>query len=273
MTPSLQGHDGALVSVHPLVAAASQPTEPRPDAGAHPLASVAARSGSDALSVAPSPLVASVWADQASGADIRGSRGFEVAKRTLDIVGSAAGLVLLAPLFAGIAALIKWEDGGPVIHRRRIVGRNGRAVAAYKFRTMIPDADGYLRQHPDLFAEYSVNVKLRRDPRVTRVGAVLRRTSLDELPQLVNVLRGEMSLVGPRMIHPSEQKRYGAFAAIRRQVRPGITGLWQVSGRQETSYAERVALDRLYLSQRSFWLDLSILARTVGVLLRRHGAY
>lgn len=201
------------------------------------------------------------------------SRGYELAKRGLDILGSGIGLVILAPLFAVIALWITLEGRGSIIHRRRIVGRDGAELDAYKFRTMIPDADDYLLAHPELMEEYVANIKLRRDPRITRVGAFLRRTSLDELPQLMNVLRGEMSLVGPRMIHPSEEPRYGALALARRQVRPGITGLWQVSGRQELSYELRVALDRYYLRRRSFWLDLRILIATVGVLLRRHGAY
>lgn len=204
---------------------------------------------------------------------VTGSQAYDIAKRALDILGSGVGLVLLAPLFAVIALRIKLEDRGPVIHRRKIVGYDGASVDAYKFRTMIPDADGYLVAHPELMAEYTANVKLRRDPRITRIGAFLRRTSLDELPQLVNVLRGEMSLVGPRMIHPSEEERYGPLAPNRRRVRPGITGLWQVSGRQDLSYAQRVALDRYYLSRRSFWLDVRILVATVGVLLRRNGAY
>ena len=201
------------------------------------------------------------------------SRGYEVAKRALDILGSGVGLALLAPIFAIIALCVKIEGHGSVIHQRQIVGRDGAPIAAYKFRTMIPNADEYLQAHPELLAEYSANIKLRRDPRITRVGALLRRTSLDELPQLFNVLRGQMSLVGPRMIHPSEEPRYGALASARRQVRPGITGLWQVSGRQELSYEQRITLDRYYLSRRSFWFDLRILIATAGVLLRRDGAY
>ena len=204
---------------------------------------------------------------------VAGSRGYALAKRLLDILGAIAGLLLLAPVFALIALCITIEDRGPVIHRRQIVGRDGATVAAFKFRTMILDADGYLLAHPQLALEYAANVKLRRDPRITRVGALLRRTSLDELPQLLNVLRGEMSLVGPRMIHPSEEPRYGALAPARRTVRPGITGLWQVSGRQELSYAQRITLDRYYLARRSFWFDLRILIATVGVMLRRDGAY
>lgn len=201
------------------------------------------------------------------------SSAYEVAKRGLDILGSCVCLVLFVPVLGVIAASIKLEDRGPVIHRRQVVGRDGANVNAYKFRTMIPNADAFLAEHPDLMAEYAANVKLRRDPRITRVGAVLRRTSLDELPQLVNVLRGEMSLVGPRMIHPSEEPRYGPLAQTRRRVRPGITGLWQVSGRQDLSYEQRVALDRYYLRRRSFWFDVRILNSTVGALVRRRGAY
>jgi lipopolysaccharide/colanic/teichoic acid biosynthesis glycosyltransferase len=204
---------------------------------------------------------------------VAGSRGYEIAKRALDVLGSAAGLVVLAPLFALIAVCIRLEDRGPIIHRRQVVGCDGAPVGAYKFRTMIPHADDYLLAHPELLREYAENIKLRRDPRITRIGALLRRTSLDELPQLLNVLRGEMSLVGPRMIHPSEEPRYGPLAQTRRRVRPGITGLWQVSGRQELSYTQRITLDRYYLARRSFWLDLRILVATFGVLLRRDGAY
>lgn len=194
-------------------------------------------------------------------------------KRLVDVVGSCIGLALLIPVFAVIALLIKLEDRGPVMHRREVIGQGGRRFHALKFRTMIPNAESYLRAHPDLVREYQANVKLRRDPRVTRVGVALRRSSLDELPQLVNVLRGQMSLVGPRMIHPSEEPRYGGFAHERRSVRPGITGLWQVSGRQELDYAARVALDQQYVRERSLWLDLTILLRTVVVVVRRHGAY
>jgi exopolysaccharide production protein ExoY len=229
--------------------------------------------GSGATPMAPAGTPGRRATPPADDSSVRGSAAYEITKRALDVVGSAAGLVAFAPLFVACAVAIKLEDGGPVIYRREIVGYGGRRIFALKFRTMIPDADGYLRRHPDLLAEYMENVKLRRDPRVTRVGALLRRSSFDELPQLVNVLRGEMSLVGPRMIHPSEEARYGEFAAIRRRVRPGLSGLWQVSGRQDVSYAERVGLDRVYLSQRSLWLDLRILGCTVPALLLRRGAY
>lgn len=204
---------------------------------------------------------------------IRTSCRYEIAKRLFDVIFSLVVLVPLIPIFVLLALVIKLGDGGSVFYRREVVGRNGKHFYALKFRTMIPHADEYLAEHPDLFSRYTAQVKLRDDPRVTRLGGVLRRTSLDELPQFFNVLRGQMSLVGPRIIHPSEVERFGEFAYIRQLVRPSITGLWQVSGRQHVSYAQRVALDEEYMRRRSFWLDLRILGKTIIVVLRGQGAY
>ncbi|MBC7806531.1 MAG: sugar transferase, partial [Akkermansiaceae bacterium] len=142
-----------------------------------------------------------------------------------------------------------------------------------KFRTMIPDADGWLRQNPDTWTEYQKQYKLQDDPRVTKIGRWLRRTSLDELPQLINILRGQMSLVGPRIITPAELSHYADYAAKLMSVTPGLTGWWQVSGRSGTSYAERVQLDMWYIDNRSPGLDLHILIRTIGVVFQRYGAY
>jgi exopolysaccharide production protein ExoY len=141
-----------------------------------------------------------------------------------------------------------------------------------KFRTMIPDADDYLKKHPDLLRKYQQNMKLADDPRITRIGRLLRTTSLDELPQLFNVLIGEMSLIGPRIIHPSELPRYGHYAEKRLQVKPGISGLWQISGRQHISYDERVALDMYYIDHRSTLYDLTILIKTLRVFIIHTGA-
>jgi lipopolysaccharide/colanic/teichoic acid biosynthesis glycosyltransferase len=206
-------------------------------------------------------------------AQVRTSRLYEAAKRLFDVTFCLAAIVALTPIFGLLAVVIKLSDGGPVLYRREIVGRHGKHFFALKFRTMIPNADEFLSARPDLLSHYTTQIKLRDDPRVTRVGRVLRHTSLDELPQLFNVLRGQMSLVGPRMIHPTEVERFGEFARIRQLVRPGITGLWQVSGRQHVSYAERVGLDKEYMRRRSFWLDLRILGKTVFVVLRGQGAY
>ena len=182
-------------------------------------------------------------------------------------------LVLLAPLCAFVAGLVGVTSPGPVIYRRRVIGVGGVEFDAFKFRTMVVDADRILREHPDLLARFGANVKLRDDPRLTPIGAFLRRSSLDEVPQLVNVLRGEMSLVGPRMIAPEEAAKYGSLLQKRLSVKPGITGLWQVSGRQEVSYAQRIELDMQYIDNWSLWLDVTILLRTLPVVLRMRGAY
>jgi lipopolysaccharide/colanic/teichoic acid biosynthesis glycosyltransferase len=194
-------------------------------------------------------------------------------KRAFDLGGALIGLVLFSPLVAVALVAITLEDGVPVIHRRRVVGLHGAEFDAFKLRTMRADADAWLEGQPELLAEYRLNFKLRRDPRVTRVGRILRSLSLDELPQLVNVIRGEMSLVGPRMIHPDELHRYGDFVPHRLTVKPGITGLWQVSGRQLTSYAERIELDERYIRDRSLLLDLRIVLKTLPAVLSRRGAH
>jgi lipopolysaccharide/colanic/teichoic acid biosynthesis glycosyltransferase len=185
---------------------------------------------------------------------------------------AAAALVFLSPLLVVIVLAVCATSAGPVIYRRRVLGRGGREFEAFKFRTMVADADAVLRAQPKLLAAYERNVKLAGDPRVTAVGRWLRAFSLDELPQLVNVLRGEMSLVGPRMIAPDEAARYGTALAKRLTVKPGITGLWQVSGRQELDYAERIRLDLEYIDNWSLRLDAVILLKTIPAVLSTRGA-
>jgi lipopolysaccharide/colanic/teichoic acid biosynthesis glycosyltransferase len=194
-------------------------------------------------------------------------------KYALDRVLAALIIVLLAPIWVVVAALVRLSSAGPVIHRRRVLGYGGTQFDAFKFRTMVVDADRRLREDPVLRETFLRQVKLRDDPRLTPVGRWLRRTSLDELPQLVNVLRGEMSLVGPRMIAPEETGKYGAFLARRLSVPPGITGLWQVSGRQDVDYVHRIELDREYLDRWSLWLDLVILLKTIPAVLSMRGAH
>lgn len=202
-----------------------------------------------------------------------------IAKRTVDIAGALLGLLLLLPLFLLLAFLVRRDSRGPVSHRRRVLaqqeyrGGTPKTFDAFKFRTMIVDADDYLRRNPHLLREFQKDYKLREDPRVTPFGRRLRTTSLDELPQLLNVLRGQMSLVGPRMISPPELANYGEHAAKLLSVKPGLTGLWQVSGRQHVSYQERVRLDMWYIENRSILLDLQILLRTVKCVLLRQGAF
>lgn len=193
-------------------------------------------------------------------------------KRCADIVGSAVLLVLLWPLLLLLALIVLMDDGWPVIYRRRVVGASG-TFDAFKFRTMRRDAEAILRANPSLRAEFERNFKLKVDPRVTRSGAVLRKFSLDELPQLVNVLRGQMSLVGPRMVTMPELEKYGDSKLLLLSVKPGLTGYWQVSGRQEVDYDERVRMDLRYIQNWSLGLDLQILIKTPLKVLKREGAY
>jgi exopolysaccharide biosynthesis polyprenyl glycosylphosphotransferase len=194
-------------------------------------------------------------------------------KRTLDYALAIPGTILLAPLFLLIAIAIKLDSPGPVIHRRRVIGAGGKEFDAFKFRTMRVDADEYLKRHPELKREFEETGKIMNDPRITRLGHLLRRTSLDELPQLVNVIRGEMSLVGPRMIIRAEIDKFGKWQHNRMTVKPGITGLWQVSGRSNLTYSERAKLDMYYIRNYTIWQDIKILFNTVGAVLRSEGAY
>ena len=197
----------------------------------------------------------------------------DAAKRLLDCVLAGLALIALSPLFLLIALLIRLDGPGPVLYRRRVLGRGGTGFDAFKFRTMVVNGDAVLAARPELRARLAAEHKLRYDPRVTRAGHLLRRLSLDELPQLFNVLRGEMSLVGPRMISPPELARYGDQAGELLAVRPGLTGLWQVSGRSALEPGSRVRLDLEYVRTRSFWLDLKLLLLTVTAVAGGRGAY
>jgi Undecaprenyl-phosphate galactose phosphotransferase WbaP len=181
-------------------------------------------------------------------------------------------LVLLA-----IAILVKLDSPGPVFYYQTRIGRYGRRFSVYKFRTMVQNADevlqNYLDNSPELKAEWLATHKLKQDPRVTRLGSMLRKLSLDELPQLWNIIIGDMSLVGPRPIVDAEVEKYGKCFDLYIRVRPGLTGLWQVSGRNNTTYQHRVELDEYYIRNRSLMLDLQILWRTMFVVLRKDGAY
>jgi lipopolysaccharide/colanic/teichoic acid biosynthesis glycosyltransferase len=195
-----------------------------------------------------------------------------VVKAILDRLAAAGLLILLAPVLLLLALLVRVTSPGPVLHRRRVLGHGGCPFDAFKFRSMVADADDLLHARPELRAAFEANVKIPDDPRVTRLGWWLRRSSLDELPQLFNVLCGQMSLVGPRMISPEEAIRYGSASAKRLSVKPGITGLWQVSGRQELDYAQRIALDLRYIDNWSLLLDLVILLKTIPALFSMRGA-
>ncbi len=196
-----------------------------------------------------------------------------VLKLVLDYAITLPGLIVISPLLLAIAVAIRMDSPGPVLHRRRVMGVGGRQFDALKFRTMAVNGDEILAGRVDLQTELALNHKLRVDPRITRIGRLLRRLSLDELPQLVNVLRREMSLVGPRMIAPEEIGKYNQWDLNLLTVSPGITGLWQVSGRADISYEERVRLDMYYIRNWTIWFDLQLLLRTLPAVLWGRGAY
>jgi Undecaprenyl-phosphate galactose phosphotransferase WbaP len=198
-------------------------------------------------------------------------------KRAIDLVLVILGGIFIVPICTVIAILIKLDSRGPVVFRHERYGRDGRSFRVLKFRTMAVNGDELLKHalasNPALRAEWERDQKLRKDPRVTRMGRFLRITSLDELPQLWNVFKGDMSLVGPRPIVANEFKKYGDKLEIYMQATPGITGLWQVSGRNNTTYDQRVNYDCQYVAAQSTLLDLKILLRTIKVVLFREGAY
>ncbi len=197
----------------------------------------------------------------------------QVMKYIVDYLLTIPALIVLMPVYALIAIAVKLNSPGPIIHKRCVVGLNGRNFYAYKFRSMRVNGDEILASRPDLKAELAQNHKLKEDPRVTRVGKLIRKLSLDELPQLFNVLKGEMSLVGPRMITPEEIEKYDQWDMNLLTVRPGITGLWQVSGRSDVTYEERVRLDMYYIRNWNIWLDVQIIVQTIPAVIKGRGAY
>jgi exopolysaccharide production protein ExoY len=204
----------------------------------------------------------------------------KVGKRSLDILLVLVSLPMILPMILLIAVLVLLGDSKtpsfkPIFFGHWRVGRNGRKFRCWKIRSMVPDADKYLQLHlesdPSARAEWNKNFKLENDPRITSLGSVLRRSSLDELPQLWNILTGEMSLVGPRPVTEAELRRYECYVVEYKMMRPGLTGLWQVSGRNDTTYDERVMMDVDYARRCSLYLDVSILMRTVLEVARRTG--
>ncbi|GLR41688.1 exopolysaccharide biosynthesis protein [Mesorhizobium amorphae] len=190
----------------------------------------------------------------------------------MDVTVALVALVLAAPVMLIVALLIWVTDGGPAIFSHTRVGFNGKRFACYKFRTMVANSQqvlaDYLANNPEAAKEWEQNWKFKNDPRITFLGRILRKSSLDELPQLINVLRGEMSCVGPRPVVPDELQRYGACAAEYLQARPGLTGLWQVTGRDAVDYASRVSIDSRYIRNWSVWADVVILVRTIFAVMK-----
>lgn len=197
-------------------------------------------------------------------------------KTAMDRVGAACGLIALSPIFLVLALLVK-RDGGPAFYGQVRVGQDGRKFKCWKFRSMGTNSAEVLKHlletDAEARAEWNRDFKLKNDPRITKIGAILRKTSLDELPQLWNVLTGEMSLVGPRPVTEAELKNYGDKVADYYAARPGMTGLWQVSGRNDVTYDERVAMDSHYVHNWSLLNDVGIIFKTVGVMLQKRGAY
>lgn len=228
---------------------------------------------------------ASMWVESL---DFGGILGLEIrrnllmfwprfAKRCFDLSFCVIGMIFIIPITVVFAIMIRCTSKGSVFYGQQRIGRDGRSFKAWKFRSMVSNADTvlkeYLEKHPELREEWEKDHKLRDDPRVTAVGRILRKTSLDELPQIWNVLKGDMSLIGPRPIVQAEIPKYRDLFDLYVQVRPGISGLWQVSGRNDTTYDERVMLDAAYVRNWSVWLDAWILIRTVRVVLLGKGAY
>lgn len=234
------------------------------------------------------PTSADIYTVNIRAHDLGSTVGFEIrnnlqskwgqwVKRSLDILIVLLFSILAIPLTLLISILIKLDSPGPIFYRQKRVGKQGKQFDMWKFRTMVQNADQILakvlEQDEETRAEWAENQKLKNDPRITRVGKWLRKWSLDELPQAHNVFIGQMSMVGPRPFMPDQVQHYGEILDLYQCVPPGMTGLWQVSGRNTTSYQKRVALDAYYVKNWSVWMDIYILFRTIWVVLRREGAY
>lgn len=203
----------------------------------------------------------------------RGTTFYLIVKRTIDILGALIGLVLLSPIFLIGAIAIKLDSKGPIIFGHTRKGLHGKDIKVYKFRTMYENSqeifNNFTKEQKE---EFYKNFKLENDPRVTKIGDFLRRTSIDELPQLINILNGSMSIVGPRPIVQKEIDLYGDYANKLFSVVPGLTGYWQANGRSDTTYEERIKMDMYYIDNRGFWLDFKIIIKTFGSVLKGEGA-
>ena len=198
---------------------------------------------------------------------------YHICKRIMDVVCSAAALAVLSPIFLAVAVAIKLEDKGPVIFTQNRTGKDGKVFRMYKFRSMYVDAE---KRRSELLARNEADgplFKIADDPRVTKVGRFIRRTSIDELPQLVNILKGEMSIVGPRPLVTYEQNQCTEYQAQRLLVKPGLTCIWQVSGRSDPSFDELIEMDLEYIRNQSLWLDIKLILKTVVVVFTHKGAY
>ena len=196
-----------------------------------------------------------------------------VVKRFLDIFLSLIGLIILSPIFLIIAIIIKLDSKGPVFFVHSRIGEKGKPIGIYKFRTMVTNAEELIKKFtPEQKEEFEKNFKLENDPRVTKIGNFLRKTSLDELPQILNILKGELSIIGPRPIVQAELEKYGDDKEKFLSVKPGLTGYWAANGRSDTSYEERIQMELYYVDNMSFWLDIKIFFKTILAVIKKEGA-
>lgn len=201
------------------------------------------------------------------------SKSYQIVKRALDIVLSIVAVIVLSPIMLLICLFIKLDSKGPAVFIHHRIGKNGRPLPLYKFRSMYKGAEKMIEDFtPEQKSEWEINYKLENDPRITRIGRFLRRTSLDELPQLINIIRGELSIVGPRPVIPEELERYGKNKDKFLSITPGLTGFWQAYARSDCSYDERMKMELHYVDNANLWWDIKIVFATVGAVLRGHGA-
>lgn len=200
-------------------------------------------------------------------------RGYLIAKRLFDVIASFCALVVLSPVFLFVSIFIKLDSKGPVIFVHKRFGKNGKIIKLLKFRTMVQNAERLITEFtPEQKVEWEAKFKLEHDPRITRVGKVLRKTSLDELPQLINILKGELSIVGPRPIIQEELEQYGKDKGKLLSVIPGLTGYWQAYARSDCSYEQRRKMELYYIENANFWWDIRIIFKTVEAVIRKKGA-
>lgn len=204
---------------------------------------------------------------------VNNSKIYNILKRLFDLISAICALILASPLFLIIAIAVRIDSKGPIFFGHKRLGENGNFISVYKFRSMIQNAKEVFDNFtPEQKLEFEKNFKLEDDPRITKVGDFLRRTSLDELPQLINIIKGNMSVVGPRPIVEKEVEKYGEYADKLFSVKPGLTGYWQANGRSDTTYEERVQMDMYYIDNRSFLLDIKIIIKTVLSVIKKEGA-
>lgn len=201
------------------------------------------------------------------------SAGYLFFKRLFDVVLSLLGIILLSPLLLVIALIVKCTSKGPAIYKHERIGLKGKKIYIYKYRSMVMDSGNFKKYfNEEQFKLFMTNFKLDNDPRITRIGMFLRKSSLDELPQLLNIFKGDMSIVGPRPIVEEELVKYGLFASTYLSIKPGLTGMWQVNGRSDTTYEERVQMDVKYVKNLSLLNDIKIIFKTFGAVLAKKGA-